>query len=69
MLEDELVLSRELAQEFRRKKSIYNFWEKGQATQEVFKDVLRSCRKLEVVKAQLELNLATSVKDNIFINY
>lgn len=53
------------------KKIIYNFWEKGQATQEAFKHVFRSCRKKKIreVKAQLELNLATSVKDNIFINY
>ena len=39
--------------------------QRGAATQEVFKDVVRSCRKkIREVTAQLSLNLATSVKDN-----
>lgn len=41
------------------------FGRKGQATQEVYKDVIRSCgQKTRKVKAQLEFNLATVVKDN-----
>ena len=39
--------------------------QRGAATQEVFKDVVRSCRKkIREVTAQLSLNLATYVKDN-----
>lgn len=41
-----------------------HIWKKGQASQEVFKCVVSyGERKLEA-KAQLELNMATSVKDN-----
>lgn len=49
---------------------MYHLWKKGQATQEVFKDVLRSCtkKKIREMKAQLELSLATSVQDNALIN-
>lgn len=70
VLKDEIVLSRELSQEFREEKSMYHLWKKGQATQEVFKDVLRSCRKKKIreMKAQLELSLATSVQDNALMN-
>lgn len=70
VLEDELVLSRELAQEFRGKKSLYNFGERGRQLRKHLKMSLGHAerRKLEV-KAWLELNLATWVKDNIFINY
>ena len=40
-------------------------WKKEQATQEEHKDVIRSYRKKLLGKrAQLELNLATAVKDN-----
>lgn len=40
-------------------------WKDGQVTQELFKVVAMSCRKKNrEAKAQLELNLATSVKDN-----
>ena len=39
--------------------------EEGQATQEDYKDVVRLCReKIRRAKAQLELNLATAIKDN-----
>lgn len=39
--------------------------EKGHATQEIFQDIVRSCRKkIREAKVQLELNLATSVKNN-----
>lgn len=50
---------------------MYHLWKEGQATEEMFKNVTRSCRKkIRETKAQLELNLATSVKDNknVFIN-
>ncbi|KAK4815414.1 hypothetical protein QYF61_001402 [Mycteria americana] len=58
-------LNRELWLELRKKKRVYDFWKKGQATQEDYKDVVRLCReKIRRVIAQLELNLATAVKDN-----
>lgn len=44
---------------------------KGQETQELFKDVIRSCREIiREAKAHLELNLATSLRDknSVFIN-
>lgn len=40
-------------------------WKKGQNTQEDYKDVVSLCRdKIIRTKAQLELNLATAIKDN-----
>ncbi|KAF1461414.1 hypothetical protein FQV21_0009482, partial [Spheniscus demersus] len=58
-------LTRELWLEL-RKKGVYDFWKQGQATQEDYKDVVRLCReKIRRAKAQLELNLATAVKDNL----
>ncbi|KAK4822047.1 hypothetical protein QYF61_008856 [Mycteria americana] len=52
-------LNRELWLELRKKRRVYDLWKKGQATQEDYKDV-----KIRRAKAQLELNLATAVKDN-----
>ncbi|GAB0180778.1 hypothetical protein GRJ2_000543100 [Grus japonensis] len=49
----------------RKKRRVYDLWKKGQATQEDYKDVLRLCReKIRKTKAQLELNLATAIKEN-----
>ncbi|NXM07615.1 PO22 protein, partial [Tyrannus savana] len=40
-------------------------WKKGLATQEEFRNMVRSCRKkIRETKAKLELDLATSVRDN-----
>ncbi|GAB0207710.1 hypothetical protein GRJ2_003236700 [Grus japonensis] len=58
-------LNRELWLELRKKRRVYGLWKKGQATQEDYKDIVRLCReKIRRAKAQLELNLATAVKDN-----
>ncbi|KAK4824255.1 hypothetical protein QYF61_012521 [Mycteria americana] len=58
-------LNRELWLELRGKRRIYDLWKKGQATQEDYKDVKRFCREqIRRAEAQLELNLATAVKDN-----
>ncbi|KAK4821440.1 hypothetical protein QYF61_020023 [Mycteria americana] len=58
-------LNRELWLELRKKRRVYDLWKKGQATQEDYKDVMRLCReKIRRAKDQLELNLATAVKDN-----
>ncbi|KAK4826056.1 hypothetical protein QYF61_004171 [Mycteria americana] len=47
------------------KRRVYDVWKKGQPTQEDYKDVVRLCReKMRRAKAQLELNLATAIKDN-----
>ena len=47
------------------RKPVYDLWKKGQATQKDYKDVTKLCReKIRRAKAQLELNLATAVKDN-----
>ncbi|KAK4828050.1 hypothetical protein QYF61_023088 [Mycteria americana] len=58
-------LNRELWLELRKKRRVYDLWKKGQATQEDYKGVARLCReKIRRAKAELELNLATAVKDN-----
>ncbi|KFO59554.1 hypothetical protein N302_13641, partial [Corvus brachyrhynchos] len=58
-------LNRELLVKLRGKKLIYDLWKKGQATQEEYKDVVRSCREgIRKAKAQLEFNLATVIKEN-----
>lgn len=51
--------------EFRNKKRRYYLWKEGQVCQEVFKGVVKACRKkIWEAKAQFELNLVTFVKDN-----
>ena len=58
-------LNRKLWLELREKKRVYDLWKKGQATQEDYMDVMRLCREeIRRAKSQLELNLATAVKDN-----
>ncbi|KAK4816237.1 hypothetical protein QYF61_013645 [Mycteria americana] len=53
-------LNRELLLGLRKKRRIYHFWKKGQASQEEYRDLVKSCReKIRKAKAQLELNLAT----------
>lgn len=49
----------ELSQELREKdRRIYHLWKKGQVTQEVYKDVVRSCRnKTRKAKISLKFNL------------
>ena len=47
------------------KKESYLSWKKAQATQEGYRDVVRSCReKIRKAKAQLECSLVTVVRDN-----
>ncbi|KAK4824299.1 LOW QUALITY PROTEIN: hypothetical protein QYF61_013044 [Mycteria americana] len=58
-------LNRELWLELRKKRRVYDLWRKGQATQEDYMHVMGLCRKkIRRAKTQLELNLATAVKDN-----
>ncbi|KAF1548265.1 RNA-directed DNA polymerase from mobile element jockey, partial [Eudyptula albosignata] len=58
-------LNRELLQGLRKKRRVYRLWKKGQATQEEYRDLVRSCREeMRKAKAQLEHNLAAVVKDN-----
>ncbi|NXA62985.1 RTJK polymerase, partial [Mohoua ochrocephala] len=58
-------MGKELMKELRNKKRMYHLWKEGQVSQEIFKEVVRACRKkMRKAKAQLELNLATFVKDN-----
>ncbi|KAK4826215.1 hypothetical protein QYF61_006159 [Mycteria americana] len=47
-----------------KKRRVYHFWKKGQATQEEYSDLKSSREKIRKAKAQLELNLATVVRDN-----
>ncbi|KAF1606038.1 UNVERIFIED_CONTAM: hypothetical protein FQV16_0004848, partial [Eudyptes robustus] len=58
-------LNRELLLGLRRKRRVYHLWKKGQATQEEYRDLVRSCReKVRKAKAQLERNLAAVIRDN-----
>ncbi|KAK4816398.1 hypothetical protein QYF61_016715 [Mycteria americana] len=58
-------LNRELLLGLRKKRRVYHFWKKGQETQEEYRDLIKSCReKIRNAKAQLELNLATVVRDS-----
>ncbi|RMB92801.1 hypothetical protein DUI87_30695 [Hirundo rustica rustica] len=58
-------MSKEVLEELRNKKRMYQLWKGGQASQEVFKGGAKECRKkIREAKAQFELRLATSVKDN-----
>jgi len=57
-------LNRELLLGLRRKRRVYHSWQKGQATQEQYRGLVRSCREgIRKGKAQVELRLATVVKD------
>lgn len=48
----------------KEKRGVYDLWEKGKATQEDSKDIMRLCReKIRRSKAQQKFNLATAVKD------
>ncbi|KAF1475360.1 hypothetical protein FQV18_0003892, partial [Eudyptula minor novaehollandiae] len=58
-------LNGELLLGLRKKRRVYRLWKKGQATQEEYRDLVRSCREeMRKAKAQLEHNLAAVVKDN-----
>lgn len=59
-------LNRKLSLElWEKKKRVYDLWNKGQATQEEYKNAISSCRKkIRKAKAQLQFNLAAAVKDN-----
>ena len=44
---------------------IYHTWKEGHRTQRQYKEVVKTCReKIRKAKDQLELNLATGVKEN-----
>jgi len=58
-------LSRELLLGLRRKRRVYHVWKKGQATQEEYKGLIRSCREeIRKANAQLQLSLATVMREN-----
>ena len=58
-------LNREHLLGLRKNSRVYHLWKKGQATQEEYRGLLRSCREeISKAKAQLELRLATVVRDN-----
>ncbi|PKU27535.1 hypothetical protein llap_22160 [Limosa lapponica baueri] len=64
-------MNKELLKGLWEKRTVYHLWKKGQATQEEYRDLIRLYReKIRKAKAQLELNLATDIRDNkkVFIN-
>jgi len=49
----------------KKKRSVYRLWMKGQVTQEEYRGLVRSYREeIRKAKAQLELRVATVVRDN-----
>jgi len=57
-------LNREVLLGLRKKRRVYHLWKKGQVTQEEYRGLVRSCREdIRKVKAQLELRVATVVRD------
>jgi len=49
----------------RRNRRVYHLWKKRQVTQDEYRGLIRSCRdEIRKTKAQLELRLATIVRDN-----
>ncbi|PKU31484.1 adaptin ear-binding coat-associated protein 1 [Limosa lapponica baueri] len=58
-------LNRELWLDLGNKRKVYGLWKRGLATYEEYQDVVKLCRrKIQTAKAQTELSLATTVKDN-----
>jgi len=58
-------LNRELLLGLRKIRRVYHLWKKGQGTQEEHRGLVRSRREeIQKAKAQLELRLATFVRDN-----
>ncbi|PKU46257.1 rna-directed dna polymerase from mobile element jockey- hypothetical protein [Limosa lapponica baueri] len=58
-------LNRDLLLDLGNKRRVYNLWKRGQTSHEDYKEGVKLCReKIRRAKAQLELNLATDVKDN-----
>ena len=58
-------LNRELWVQPRGKRRLYGFWKKGLATHNDYKEDVRLCRaEIRRSKAQLEINLASAIKDN-----
>ena len=58
-------LNRDLWLDLKNKRRIYCLWKRGQVSHEDYKDVVKLCREnIRRAKVQLELNLATAVKDN-----
>ena len=57
--------NRDLWLELKNKRIVYCLWKSGQATYDDYRYVVKPCReKIRKAKAELELNLATKVKDD-----
>jgi len=58
-------LNREILPELRKTRRVYHLWKTGQMTQEEYRGLVRLCREaIRRTKAQLELRLATVIRDN-----
>ena len=61
-------LNRDLWLDLKNKRKVYGLWKSGQATYDDYRYVVKLCReKIRKAKAQLELNLAAKVNNNVFI--
>ena len=58
-------LKRDLWLDLKTKRMVHVLWKSGQATYDDYRYVVKLCReKIRKAKAELELNLATKVKDD-----
>ena len=58
-------MNRDLLLKPRKKRKVYGLWKSGQATYDDYKYIVKLCRKkIRKAKAQLELNLATKVRES-----
>ncbi|NWS01122.1 RTXE polymerase, partial [Motacilla alba] len=64
-------MGKEVLEELKNKKRMHHLWKEGQVSQKIFNRATRACRrKIREAKAQFELRMATSAKDNknVFTN-
>lgn len=58
-------MGKEVLEELKDKKRVYNLWKEVQVSQEILKGATRACRrKIREAKALFEFRMATLVKDN-----
>ncbi|MFV1168848.1 hypothetical protein QMK97_29500, partial [Klebsiella pneumoniae] len=59
-------LGKDLLVKLREKYRLYQLWKQGRVTWEEYRDAVRTCRRrIRKAKAQVELNLARDVKNNM----
>lgn len=58
-------VSKELINKIKRKRNVYDMWEKGLSSWDEYRRVVRACRDVtRKAKAHLEVKLSKEIKDN-----